>query len=190
MSLINDALKRANQFPQPSLILRETSAFRPVELAQPPSLPLTLLVLVLALLAPLSWVIYRTSQGGPSSAGRSPSATAQARDLPGQAVPASPSSAWGASAAASSAPSWEPAQTAQASARPSSVLTSAQRVVVLAKEAPPTSPSPRTHTIKPGETPTSIARQYGIKLQMLLEANPSVSARRLKIGQALNIPSC
>lgn len=46
----------------------------------------------------------------------------------------------------------------------------------------------RRHVIKPGETPISIARQYGVKLDALMAANPRVEARRLRPGQMLNIP--
>jgi LysM repeat protein len=46
----------------------------------------------------------------------------------------------------------------------------------------------RTHTVKSGETPSLIARQYGVKLESLMAANPSVDARRLKVGQLLRIP--
>jgi LysM repeat protein len=46
----------------------------------------------------------------------------------------------------------------------------------------------RTHTVKAGETPSLIARKYGVKLESLMAANPSVDARRLKVGQLLRIP--
>jgi len=45
-----------------------------------------------------------------------------------------------------------------------------------------------SHTVKPGETPTLIARKYGIKLDVLMAANPGLNARRLQVGQALSIP--
>jgi len=47
----------------------------------------------------------------------------------------------------------------------------------------------RMHTVKAGETPSLIARKYGIKLESLMTANPSVDARRLKVGQVLRIPA-
>jgi LysM repeat protein len=50
-------------------------------------------------------------------------------------------------------------------------------------------PAGRTHTVKPGETPTLIARRYGIKLDLLMTANPGLNARRLQVGQALSIPA-
>ena len=49
-------------------------------------------------------------------------------------------------------------------------------------------PAARTHTVKQGETPTLIARQYGIKLDALMAANPRLDPRRLRVGQALTIP--
>jgi len=47
----------------------------------------------------------------------------------------------------------------------------------------------RTHTVKTGETPFGIARQYRVKLDALLSANPSVDPRRIRVGQLLNIPA-
>lgn len=46
----------------------------------------------------------------------------------------------------------------------------------------------RTHKVQANETPAAIARKYGISLRALMEANPGLDARRLKIGQVLNIP--
>jgi LysM repeat protein len=46
-----------------------------------------------------------------------------------------------------------------------------------------------THTVKPGETPTLIARMYGIKLGVLMAANPGLNPKRLHVGQALSIPT-
>jgi LysM repeat protein len=54
--------------------------------------------------------------------------------------------------------------------------------------APPASSS-KTHVIKSGDTPYSIARNYGVKLASLLSANPGMDSRRLRPGQALVIPS-
>lgn len=47
----------------------------------------------------------------------------------------------------------------------------------------------KSHTVKAGETPAGIARNYGIKLNALMSANPRLDARRMKIGQALAIPA-
>lgn len=55
------------------------------------------------------------------------------------------------------------------------------------------SPTPvprlRTHTVKSGESPYSIARQHGVPLNALLAANPGLDPKRLQVGQALNIPA-
>lgn len=48
--------------------------------------------------------------------------------------------------------------------------------------------SPRTHTVKAGETPILIARKYGLRLDALLTANPRLDPRRMKPGQTLVIP--
>jgi LysM repeat protein len=53
----------------------------------------------------------------------------------------------------------------------------------------PTQTHPRTHVVKAGETVTSIAAKYKVKLNAFLLANPNVDPRRLKIGQVLNVPS-
>ena len=50
-------------------------------------------------------------------------------------------------------------------------------------------PAGHTHTVKPGETPTLIARKYGIKLDLLMAANPGLNPKRLRVGQALSIPT-
>lgn len=55
--------------------------------------------------------------------------------------------------------------------------------------APPAAPPARTHSVKAGETPSSIARQYGIAVNVLLEANPRLNPRRMQIGQTLKIPA-
>jgi LysM repeat protein len=47
----------------------------------------------------------------------------------------------------------------------------------------------KTHTVSAGETPTGIARKYGIKLDALMSANPRLDARRMRIGQTLAIPA-
>ena len=51
-----------------------------------------------------------------------------------------------------------------------------------------TQPSTRTHTVTDGDTPSSIARRYNIRLSALESANPTMNARRLRIGQTLVIP--
>ncbi|TMP99593.1 MAG: LysM peptidoglycan-binding domain-containing protein [Verrucomicrobia bacterium] len=46
----------------------------------------------------------------------------------------------------------------------------------------------RTHVIQSGDTPYSIARNYGVKLASLVNANPGMDSRRLRPGQTLIIP--
>jgi len=54
--------------------------------------------------------------------------------------------------------------------------------------APPRAPALRTHIVKAGENPSTIARRYGLKLEALLAANPGVDPHRLKVGQTLHLP--
>ncbi len=49
-------------------------------------------------------------------------------------------------------------------------------------------PASHTHTVKAGETPSGIAKKYGVKLEALMAANPRLDPRRLRPGQTLNIP--
>jgi tetratricopeptide (TPR) repeat protein len=46
----------------------------------------------------------------------------------------------------------------------------------------------RVHIVKERETISSIAAQYGVRISAVLEANPRVDPRRLRVGQALNLP--
>src|SRR6266496_2675008 len=46
----------------------------------------------------------------------------------------------------------------------------------------------KTHVVKSGDTPYSIARNYGVKLASLEVANPGLVPRRLRPGQTLVIP--
>jgi len=56
--------------------------------------------------------------------------------------------------------------------------------------SPTTSAKPsRSHTIQAGDTPISIARKYGLKLEALMAANPRVDARHLQVGRSLVIPA-
>jgi tetratricopeptide (TPR) repeat protein len=52
----------------------------------------------------------------------------------------------------------------------------------------PKSASSRSHTIRQGEYPATIAKQYRVKVDSLMAANPGIDPRRLKIGQVLTIP--
>ncbi|MFO1488292.1 MAG: LysM peptidoglycan-binding domain-containing protein [Verrucomicrobiota bacterium] len=52
-----------------------------------------------------------------------------------------------------------------------------------------TVPGGKTHTVRSGETPMSIARKYGVKLDDLLRANPGLDPKRMPAGRVLNIPA-
>lgn len=49
--------------------------------------------------------------------------------------------------------------------------------------------SARTHTVQSGESPYTIARKYGVKLDALMSANPGLDPKRLKPGQTLKVPA-
>jgi LysM repeat protein len=53
---------------------------------------------------------------------------------------------------------------------------------------PAASAHPRTHIVKSRETISSIAAQYGLRASDVLNANPRVDPRRLRVGQSLNLP--
>jgi LysM repeat protein len=46
----------------------------------------------------------------------------------------------------------------------------------------------RMHKVKRGDNPTNIARQYGITVTRLLDANPGLKPARMQIGDELKIP--
>lgn len=46
-----------------------------------------------------------------------------------------------------------------------------------------------SYSIQPGDTFAKIAQQMGVSLQALLDANPGVDPRRLRIGQTILLPS-
>jgi LysM repeat protein len=50
------------------------------------------------------------------------------------------------------------------------------------------SPAPRIHFVTKGETLASISRRYGVSLSAIRAANPGVDPRRLRVGQAINVP--
>jgi LysM repeat protein len=46
----------------------------------------------------------------------------------------------------------------------------------------------KTHIVKSGDTLAALSRRYRVSLSALQAANPSLDSRRMKIGQAVNIP--
>lgn len=63
-------------------------------------------------------------------------------------------------------------------------------IVTKSGKTPPPTPtaSDKTHKIQAGETPTSIAKKYGVKVDLLIAANPGLDPTRLKVSQTINIP--
>jgi len=53
----------------------------------------------------------------------------------------------------------------------------------------PPMPERKLHTVRGGETPAAIARNYGVSLNALLEANPTLDPRRMRVGQSVTIPA-
>ena len=53
----------------------------------------------------------------------------------------------------------------------------------------PATTTMKTHSVKSAETPTVIAKKYGVSVSALMAANPGVDAKRLRPGQTLNIPA-
>lgn len=47
----------------------------------------------------------------------------------------------------------------------------------------------RTHRVQAGDTPSSIARKYNVKLDALMSANPGLEPRRMQVGQVVNLPA-
>lgn len=46
----------------------------------------------------------------------------------------------------------------------------------------------RTYTVQPGDSPASIAEQFGVSVEELMEANSIVDPTGLQVGQVLTIP--
>jgi LysM repeat protein len=58
---------------------------------------------------------------------------------------------------------------------------------VAANPAPAKTPA-RTHVVVAGETPAAIARKSGVSLTALLDANPGLNPRKMRVGQTINLP--
>jgi LysM repeat protein len=57
-----------------------------------------------------------------------------------------------------------------------------------ARKSTATKKASRTYTVKPGDTPSSIAQATGVDLDDLLAANPDASPSALTVGQKLKLP--
>jgi LysM repeat protein len=84
-------------------------------------------------------------------------------------------------------PSQPGVASASGSLRPGQATSGLASQPALARQS--TAPAAKMHNVKAGESPYSIARQYGVKLAALLAANPNVDPKRLRIGQTLAIPA-
>jgi LysM repeat protein len=60
---------------------------------------------------------------------------------------------------------------------------------LVAAETPLPSPTPFTYTVKPGDTISSIALNFGVSMDDLQAANPEISPNTMSIGQVIKIPS-
>lgn len=95
-------------------------------------------------------------------------------------------------AATTSAPKVAPVANVVEAASKSTVPKSADSFPKPAKPAPPPAApaaGSRTHTVKQGDIPATIAKQYGVKLEALIAANPNLDPKRMKIGQTVSIPA-
>ncbi|MCO6432391.1 MAG: LysM peptidoglycan-binding domain-containing protein [Deltaproteobacteria bacterium] len=54
--------------------------------------------------------------------------------------------------------------------------------------APSHAPSQLRHTVSPGDTFYAISRQYGLKVEQLINANPEIDPEKLAVGATLSIP--
>lgn len=91
--------------------------------------------------------------------------------------------------AAQAVPPARPAAVASSPARPAITPVSFTAPVAAPKSTKSPTPATRTHTVKKGDIPETIARQYGVKLEALLAANPGLDPKRMKIGQTVNLPA-
>ena len=57
------------------------------------------------------------------------------------------------------------------------------------RPVPDAAPASRTHRVRSGETPTTIAKKYSVSVNALLKANPRLEPRRMKPGDTLTIPA-
>src|SRR5262249_42901463 len=70
-----------------------------------------------------------------------------------------------------------------------SVVPQANRPAAISTASPSPAAPVRTHKVQGGETPSSIAKKYSVKLEALMAANPGLNPKRLQVGQALNVPT-
>jgi len=79
----------------------------------------------------------------------------------------------------------QPVQPVVSNPPPSNPVQSNQAVV---QHYTPHPAAGRTYTVQGGDTLAAISRKFNVKLDALAAANPGLDARRLRVGQAVNIP--
>jgi nucleoid-associated protein YgaU len=57
-----------------------------------------------------------------------------------------------------------------------------------AAQAPLSASGQRVHKVVAGDTPSTIARRYGVPLKSLMAANPGLRPSQLRVGQSVNVP--
>lgn len=67
--------------------------------------------------------------------------------------------------------------------------TAASEEPVNPEDFPTAVPPSQTHTVQPGENLTAIARQYGVTVQALVDANKITNPDRVDAGTVLTIPN-
>ena len=84
--------------------------------------------------------------------------------------------------ASTGSPTPDDVSTAPANPAPATTAASATH------PAPAKPAKPRTHTVAAGETMAAIARKTGVSLTALQAANPTVTPKKMHVGQVLNLP--
>lgn len=57
-----------------------------------------------------------------------------------------------------------------------------------AAAAPTAAAGEKIHTIKPGDNPAKLAKQYSVSVDAIMKANPGLNPSRIKVGQKIKIP--
>ncbi len=86
-------------------------------------------------------------------------------------------------------PTLVPAATAAATPAATDAPTEEPTATPTASPTPAPSGGPTTHTVRPGETASEIAKQYGVKLADMLRANGITNANLIRSGTELTIPA-
>ena len=139
-----------------------------------------LLVLVVGIFYGLTWALGGMfSSGGsarptPTAAGQ-PTAGATAATTVGPAPVLPTAAPGGSSPSPSPATGGSPSTTSQPAPGPGTPA--------------PGAPGGRTYTVKEGDTPSTIARQFNVSTEALMRANNISDARSLRVGQTLTIPA-